>query len=404
MVSASSLHDKTIASLSRGTCSLSFLSLSLSSSIRTTLTSLSPTTLPRTATLDAEATITVSFSAQALDVVGEGCRTVMRQSGTHATTVADYIKHLKTRLARGKTYNYYAVAISRIRMKQGQTVGEFYDKIRILLSGGRAAYRAKHNTDRPAGERQLDLAPFTNRLPTHMSETVEMLESATLGDAFKIAEKLAIREDRRKRQDISPSRVLYSNDSRLSYSERNSRPSYRECNTRPEHRDSVDYYSTRESRTQYREDRPRYSSYRDDGRRGSYRNKELSPYRYDESRSPSPAYQKTWQDHPSRDKSLSPKFSLKPNSILKPSGDKGENTNGGCGNKYCRCRCCPSRASVLRSPLPNHRQPLNYPEARRASPTTSRMTDLHTLNLGDEKKASLKFLQKSTPSSGRGPR
>ena len=73
--------------------------------------------------------------------------------GEQINTVADYIKHLKTRLARGKTYNYYADAISRIRMKQGQTIGESYDKIRILLSGGHAAYHAKHNTDPPAGER-----------------------------------------------------------------------------------------------------------------------------------------------------------------------------------------------------------------------------------------------------------
>ena len=67
--------------------------------------------------------------------------------GEKIYTVVEYIKNLKTRLARGKTYNYYADAISQIRMKQGQTVGEFYDKIRILLSRGRAAYRAKHNTD-----------------------------------------------------------------------------------------------------------------------------------------------------------------------------------------------------------------------------------------------------------------
>ena len=316
--------------------------------------------------------------------------------GEQINTVADYIKHLKTRLARGKTYNYYADAISRIRMKQGQTVGEFYDKIRILLSGGRAAYRAKHNTDPPAGERdplqQLALASFIDGLPTNMSEAVEMREPATLEDAFKIAERLAIREDRRKRREISPSRVLYTNDSRPSYSERNSRPFYREWDTRPGYRDNVDYYRTRESRTRYREDRPRYSSYRDDGRRGSYRNEELSPYRYNESRSPSPAYQKPWQDRLPRDESLSPKFSRKPNSILKPSDEKGENTNVGCGNKYCRCRCCPSGASAVRSPLPNHREPLNYPEARRASPTTSRMTDSPTPNLGDEKKPSVKFL------------
>ena len=129
--------------------------------------------------------------------------------GEQINTVTDYIKHLKTRLARGKTYNYYADAISRIRMKQGQTVGEFYDKIRILLSGGRAAYRAKHNTDSPAGERdplqQFALASFIDGLPTNMSEAVEVREPAALEDEFKIAKILAIREDRRKRREISTS-------------------------------------------------------------------------------------------------------------------------------------------------------------------------------------------------------
>ena len=228
-----------------------------------------------------------------------------------------------------------------------------------------------------------------------MSEAVEMREPATLEDAFKIAERVAFREDCRKRREISPSRVLYTNDSR---------PSYREWDTRPGYRDNVDYYHTWESRTQYREDRPRYSSYRNDWRRGSYRNKELSPYWYDESRSPSPAYQKPWQDCPSRDESLSSKFSRKPNSILNPSGDKGENTNGLWGNKYCRCRCCLSGASAVRSPLPIHREPLNYPKARRASPTTSQMTNSPTPNLGYEKKPSVEFLEKSTPYSGRVPR
>ena len=219
-------------------------------------------------------------------------------SNLQINTDVDYSKHLKRRLARGKRYNYYADAISRIRMKQEQTLGELYDKIRILSSGGHAAYRAKHNTDMPAGERdplqQLALASFIDVLLKNMSEAVEMREPATLEDAFKIAERLAIREDRRKKREISPGRVLHTNDSCPSYSERSSRPSYREWDTRPEYRDNVDYYPMRESRIQYREDRPRYSSYRDDGRQSSYRDKELSPYRYGESRSLSPAYQNPW--------------------------------------------------------------------------------------------------------------
>ena len=133
--------------------------------------------------------------------------------GKHINTVSDYIKHLKDRLARGKTYDYYADAISRIRMKQSQTVGEFYDEIRILLSG-RAAYRPKHNVDSPAGERDplllMAINSFIDGLLTHISEAVEMRDPTTLEATFKIAERLAIREDRRKRREISPSRVLYA--------------------------------------------------------------------------------------------------------------------------------------------------------------------------------------------------
>ena len=239
--------------------------------------------------------------------------------GEHINTVSDYIKHLKERLARGKTYDYYADAISRIRMKQGQTVGEFYDKIRILLSGGRAAYRAKHNIDPPAGERDplllMAINSFIDGLPTHISEAVEMRDLTTLEAAFKIAEKLAIREDRRKRREVSPSRVLYAKDysprvtsrEESSYSSRSPRSPYREWEPRTDYRDNRDSYRARESGSQYREGRPRYS---DGGGRGPYRDdrrrEPLSPYRYGDSRSPSPAYPKPWRQRLPRGESPNP--------------------------------------------------------------------------------------------------
>ena len=161
--------------------------------------------------------------------------------------------------------------MSRIRIKQGQTVGEFYDKIRILLSSGRAAYRAKYNVGPPAGERDplllMAINSFIDGLPTHISEAVEIRDPTTLEATFKIAERLAIREDRRKRREISPSWVVCAEDyspratarEESPYSGRGPRSPYPEWEQRTNYWDNRDYYRARESSAQYREERPRYN-------------------------------------------------------------------------------------------------------------------------------------------------
>ena len=83
-----------------------------------------------------------------------------------------------------------------------------------------------------------------------------MQDPTTLAAAFKIADRLAIREDRRKWREISPSRVLYAKDysprvtsrEESPYSRLSPRSPYREWEPRTEYRDNRDYYRARESR------------------------------------------------------------------------------------------------------------------------------------------------------------
>ena len=51
--------------------------------------------------------------------------------------IKDLLKHLKTRFAPGKNFSYYIN--KNLRMRTGETVGDFYDHLRILLSGARSA-------------------------------------------------------------------------------------------------------------------------------------------------------------------------------------------------------------------------------------------------------------------------
>ena len=49
-------------------------------------------------------------------------------------SVNELIVHLKKRFAPGKDYDYYVNRLNNIRMNQGETVSDFYDRLRILMS------------------------------------------------------------------------------------------------------------------------------------------------------------------------------------------------------------------------------------------------------------------------------
>ena len=56
-------------------------------------------------------------------------------------TVDGLVRHLKRKFAPGKTFTYYCSQLNDLRMKQGDTVGDFRDRLNILLMGGGAQGR-----------------------------------------------------------------------------------------------------------------------------------------------------------------------------------------------------------------------------------------------------------------------
>ena len=57
--------------------------------------------------------------------------------GKAVNTVDDLVSHLKRRFAPGRNYSYYQGKINTLRMRQGESVGEFYDRLNILVNGAK---------------------------------------------------------------------------------------------------------------------------------------------------------------------------------------------------------------------------------------------------------------------------
>ena len=59
--------------------------------------------------------------------------------GKSVTSTDDLMKHLKKRVAPGRDYNYYNSKMTTLRMKQGDSVGDFLDRLKILANGAKNA-------------------------------------------------------------------------------------------------------------------------------------------------------------------------------------------------------------------------------------------------------------------------
>ena len=49
------------------------------------------------------------------------------------------MKHLKKRFAPGRVYNYYNSKMATLQIKQGDSVGDFFDRLNILANGAKDA-------------------------------------------------------------------------------------------------------------------------------------------------------------------------------------------------------------------------------------------------------------------------
>ena len=123
--------------------------------------------------------------------------------GKTIATPDELIRHLKQRFAPGKDYSYYCNRLNNLRMKQGCSVGDFYDEITILLSGVRAALKdTQEEADdegRQANEDNLEqmckpmnlaaIDIFIRGLEPHMARAVDAIKPETLEEAYEAARR-----------------------------------------------------------------------------------------------------------------------------------------------------------------------------------------------------------------------
>uniref|UniRef100_A0ABD2W9X3 Retrotransposon gag domain-containing protein n=1 Tax=Trichogramma kaykai TaxID=54128 RepID=A0ABD2W9X3_9HYME len=114
------------------------------------------------------------------------------------------MKHLKQRFAAHNTYTYYNHLLQTARMKQGETVHDFFEHINVLLGGAEAALNeevgdAYHvNMLTPLLNTALDM--FIKGLPADICRAVDSTRSRTL----ELALEEAVRLEKRMAANIIP--------------------------------------------------------------------------------------------------------------------------------------------------------------------------------------------------------
>ena len=56
-------------------------------------------------------------------------------------TVNDLVSYLKRQFLPGRNYSYYQGKINNLRMRQGEPVSKFYDRLNILVNGAKNALK-----------------------------------------------------------------------------------------------------------------------------------------------------------------------------------------------------------------------------------------------------------------------
>ena len=118
--------------------------------------------------------------------------------GKNITSVEQLITHLKNRFAPGRTHSYYTEKINSLRMLQSEKVGDFYEKINILLDWARNSLReidAEHVNYMmfPLESRVVDI--FIKGLPIDIAKAVDAAKPADLDTAYREAVRMEMRMD-----------------------------------------------------------------------------------------------------------------------------------------------------------------------------------------------------------------
>ena len=124
--------------------------------------------------------------------------------GLGFNSVDELVRHLKQRFAPGKTFTYYYTQLNDLRMKQGETVGDFRDRLNILLMGAENSLRedkgADYSDDMMVPIKGTAVDIFIRGLPGHLSAAIDATHPADLDAAFREA----VRIESRIRSKILP--------------------------------------------------------------------------------------------------------------------------------------------------------------------------------------------------------
>ena len=130
--------------------------------------------------------------------------------------IDDLVRHLKQRFAPGRDYAYYQGKLNSIRMLQGQTVGDFYDKLNILVNAAKNALRSQipnrrdQTAEMKAQSEQiiamtlqpLAINAFLRGLPDAIAWAVDSKKAETLEQAYEEAVRIEARMDARVLPDV----------------------------------------------------------------------------------------------------------------------------------------------------------------------------------------------------------
>jgi len=119
-------------------------------------------------------------------------------SNVNVQTVDELIKHLKDRFAPRRSYQYYVDKINSASLQQGETVQDFYDRLKNLVH--LAAATAADALPTQPGQTPVDQTPqlellalgsFASGLPAVYKTGMAASAPATLDAAFAIAKNIA---------------------------------------------------------------------------------------------------------------------------------------------------------------------------------------------------------------------
>lgn len=132
--------------------------------------------------------------------------------GRRFNNLGELILHLKKRFAPGKDYDYYVNKLGNVRMNQGETVSDFYDRLRILMSAAESSLKEEMTPEQRQNQLPLMMQPLHRRcrdifikgLTPAIATAVDIAQPQDLEAAYKLAVRTESRMEARIIPDTRP--------------------------------------------------------------------------------------------------------------------------------------------------------------------------------------------------------